>query len=196
MLEIYATRVHLTQRTRHITQRFHWLANNTAGANPWIVSKELNDRLVSGSFWFDFLTLLISDKAAFRRITTRRILPATACGASFIFPGGGVLGQWPFEQTETITACRVQWIAENDSYGKYATRIGPLGAGATDSDGWNPLFLVAAHNWASQHGITYSTPSGVDFTGATLDKLGIANVVVGAQIGWPPASQANRRIRY
>lgn len=196
MLEVYATRVHITQRAKLITQRYHWLADNPTPTHPYVTASQMNEIIVSGSFWFDFLTLLISDKAAFRRISTRRILPSTASAANYLFPGGGVLGQWPLNQAESITAARLQWIAPNDSFGKYATRIGPLGTGATDGLGWNTLFAVSLHTFAAQHGITYTTPGGVDFVGCTLDKLGIANPVTGSQLTWPPASQTNRRLRY
>jgi len=191
--EVYETRVWLHWKERRISQRHFFLADNVANLDAWLFAREVNERLVTGSFWFDFLTLIISDTAAFRRLTTRRIRPSPSSAAHLIFPGGGILGQWGPGMGDNFTACKLTWISLNDSYGKYQTRIGPIGTGATGVDEWNPLFWTAAHTWAAQHGILYTVPSGGNFAGCTVDKLGIANRVTGSQITWPPSHQNNRR---
>jgi len=192
-IEVYESRVWLQWRWIRITQRYFWLANNVADIDAWSFAGEVNERIVNGSFWFNFLTLCISETARFRRITTRRVTPIATSAAHLIFPGGGVLGQWPFTCGETMTACKLTWVSDNDSYGKYQNRIGPLGTGTMDGDHWNPLFVAAVHAWAAQHGILYATPSGGTFIGCNVDRLGIANQVIGAQVTWPPSHQNNRR---
>jgi len=192
MADVYESRVHLQFRSKRITQRYHWSVANPLGEHPWSVSRDMNEKLVTGSFWFNFLTLIISEKATFKRITTRQILPSESAAAHYVFPGGGVVGQWPLDCGDNAHNFRLQWISANNHYGRFATRLGPLGTGAIQNGEWFPFFINTVNNFAAQHGILYSTGTGVLFIGATLDLTGVAEPVTGMQYSWPPATQYNR----
>ena len=193
MLQVYHTQVHIRWPGRRFINRFHWLANNTVGDHVYKVSREINDELIFGTQWFHFLTLLVSDHARFRHVATRCVTPPGGPRAIHIFPGGGILGGWPFECPNNFETVEMQWMSDAVAWGKNHNRIGPLGSGATGDGAWNPLFRVACTVFGFTHGTPMTTAGGVSFRSCNVDKLGIAEPIIGQQIVWPPSRQKNRR---
>jgi hypothetical protein len=193
MLEIYCTQVHIRWNWASVMNRFYFLADNPTIVHPYQVAKEINQELIFNTAWFNHLTLLVSETARFRSVATRRTTSPGGPRANEIFPGGGILGGWLFECPNSFEAVEMQWMDDTALCGRNHNRIGPLGSGATGNGAWNSLFLFACGVFGFSHGTPMMTASGVTFRACNVDKLGIATIITGQQIAWPPSRQITRR---
>jgi len=193
MLSCYRSRVSVNFQGRSLTTSFYWMADVPPATNAYQYSLGINNTLVSTTPWMNVYQGLITEQATIKRLSTKRIKPTGGATANLIFPGGGILGGWPFEAGDYFTGVFLSFHSDNDSTGKHGVRIGPIGSGATATNGWNPLFNTACFNFEALCAAVYTHPMGFDFRGCVIDQLGLFQPITGAQIHWPPCRQIQRR---
>lgn len=195
-LEVYQLRTIWQYATQRSRQTFYFLLDNPDDRASWELGRDIVNNLFVVTGWGARLADLITQHAFMRQLDIWKMRPTWGPGyrqrlAGDMFPGG-----WVGQSCDNFITANIQWHHEIDLTGKHQARIGPLGAGATATIGWFPLFIVAANAFMLEHITPRTTSLGYSFRSCNLTGLGIALPITNAQLMWPPGRQANRRVEW
>jgi len=192
-LEVYQVQTIWKFRGKSAKQTFHFLLDNTDDHAAFDMARQVVQNLFVTTNWGLALTDLITQQAFLRSLNCWRVLPTWGPGSRQRFSSDVFPGRWVGQMCDNFITANISWHHDIDLTGKHQTRVGPIGAGATASSDWFPLFRLAAEAFILEHRVPRVTGLGYSFQGCNLTGLGIALPITSGQLHWPPGRQANRR---
>lgn len=192
-LEIYQTRWQVNYRGRATTQRFHWLADNTADLHPLVLSTEIEDNIFLDTDWAFWLLSMQSQSSFLRLLQTWRVSPAWGPSTKHRWAADEFPGRYLSDVGQNFLTANLKWSYVNDFNGKAQTRVGPLGEGAIQPNDWYFVFKLAALAFIERHVTPRTTSSGINFRACHVDRLGIASMLTTGELAPVPGRQENRR---
>lgn len=192
-LEVYTAKIHIHFKTRVITPTFYFSVDNSTSTNPHREASALIHSLSVATDWLFFFASMITEKSRIRLFTCRRLRPEGATTAYNSYSFNEFPGRWLGDMTDDLNAAKIAWHFNGDQTGKHQVRIGPVGEGATQSDGWHPLMILSAEAFISSHATPRILETGDVALGCINHQMSGGTPIEQGQLIWPPSRQKNRR---
>lgn len=191
--EVYRTQLVVAFATRRQTSTFYFLVDNVTNVHCYEVASAINTEYFDSSLWpFHFLQM-ISQSAYLTKMSTRRIRPTPGPSNVLSFSRGDFVGMWLSSPSANFLTANLKWSFANDQTGKHQVRIGPIGQGAVQDDGFFPLFVLAAGAFSNLHRTVHILTGGLVCQGCINHQTSGGTPIESAHLGWPPGRQRNRR---
>lgn len=195
MLEVYRSQVSIAFKSKQITTTFFFLVDNITGSHCHRIASGINLCYTVTTDWLFYFSSMISEKAFIRRFSTQRIRPNGCASAYNAYGPDEFPGRYLGDCADNFITGNIQWIVDAEPTNHHQVRIGPLGEGATQDNGWYPIFSLSAENFMIEHLTLRSLDTGDTSQGCINHATSGGSLIEAGQLMWPPGRQANRRWR-
>jgi len=193
MLQVYRTVVTTQFKSKWSSATFFFLVDNLSGQPGHRIASAINLSYGVTTDWLFYYSSLITEHAFIRRMSTWLIRPESSANAYNAFGPTEFPGRWLGDCADNFLSANLKWTFLGDTTGKHQNRIGPIGEGATQVNGWYPLFLLTAQAFFVEHLSTHVLDTGDIAQGCVNHETTGGTVITHGMVAWPPGRQKNRR---
>lgn len=192
-LEVYRLNIGIKYESVTSTTSFYYLVDNDNGSNQWKVSEAIVEQYCSVSPWLFLLRFLLSVDCFVQTITCRIIRPTTGPQHRVRLKSTSAPGLWDGKPLVNFVLANVRWHFTGDLTGKHGVRLGPVGMGAIDNDGWTNPYHVVVSAWLTEQLAVQPLSVGLDALPCINHQTSGGTVIESATLLFPPGRQINRR---
>jgi hypothetical protein len=192
-LEVYSYRLVTKWRTKKAWNRFHFVLDNNANLPAFAAAQAINFNLNVGTLFLSLFAQMVSDDAGITDTICARVKPNGGPASRVHIGGGGLQGLYLGPIADTFLTAPIRWIGFNGGVSRTINRIGFIGQGATNGDGWWPVFSLAASTFIADALTPRVLPSGDTFNLTILHSDGFSESALWGDLGRPTSRQITRR---
>jgi hypothetical protein len=193
MLQVYRTVITNQFRSRWSTNTFFFLVDNVSGSPGHRIASAINLSYGVTTDWLFYYSSLITEHAFIRRMSTWLIRPESSANAYNAFGPTEFPGRWLGDCADNFLSANLKYTFDGDLTGKHQNRIGPIGEGATQANGWFPLFVLTAEAFFVEHLAAHSLDTGDTAQACINHETSGGTLIERCSLAWPPGRQKNRR---